>query len=121
MYEYIATVERIVDGDTVDVRIDVGFFVCIRMRLRLNGIDTFEMRGEERELGLLAKAFVEARIPPGSVVLIKTYKLGTYGRFVADVRYVRGLADPDVGDFAERGHDLVTQILRARLGRRVQY
>ena len=48
MYEYNAIVERVVDGDTVDLRIDLGFSVWISERCRLIGIDTPEPRTRDK-------------------------------------------------------------------------
>lgn len=83
---YLAEVLRVIDGDTIKMRIDCGFSVHVVENLRLAGVDTPEIRGEEREQGLVSKAFVEDILPVGSKVLIKT-SLGTgkYGRYIADV------------------------------------
>ena len=54
----VASLERVVDGDTIDVTIDLGFDVCTRQRVRLLGIDTPESRtsdAEEKKFGLLSK------------------------------------------------------------------
>ena len=63
MYEYKATIKKIVDGDTCDVDIDLGFDVWLRdQRIRLHGIDTPECRTRnkaEKAHGLLAKAYVQ--------------------------------------------------------------
>ncbi len=85
MYQYRATVERIIDGDTLDVTVDLGFFLTSRMRVRLRGVDTPEVRGSERPEGLKVKAFVEEKLPIGKQVVINTYKLGKYGRYIADL------------------------------------
>ena len=63
MYEYRCRIDRVVDGDTVDVDIDLGFGVWLREeRVRMYGIDTPESRTRdlvEKRYGLAAKAFVE--------------------------------------------------------------
>ena len=59
MYEYSAELTRIVDGDTLDCIIDIGFSVFVKKRVRLYGIDTWESRTrdlEEKKKGLAAKA-----------------------------------------------------------------
>ena len=59
MYEYQAELTRIVDGDTLDCIIDIGFSVFVKKRVRLYGIDTWESRTrdlEEKKKGLAAKA-----------------------------------------------------------------
>ena len=58
MYTYNAKVERVVDGDTVDALVDLGFDTWKKVRIRFYGIDTYESRTkdlEEKEKGLLAK------------------------------------------------------------------
>lgn len=52
LYHYDAVVTNIVDGDTVDMEISLGFSLTIKERIRLAGIDAPEVRGEEREKGL---------------------------------------------------------------------
>ena len=59
MFEYSAEVLRIVDGDTLDAEIDIGFDVFVKKRIRLFGIDTWESRTKdlvEKKKGLAAKA-----------------------------------------------------------------
>jgi micrococcal nuclease len=89
MYKYEATVRRWVDGDTVDVDIDLGFgLIFHNQRLRLYGIDAYESRTrdlDEKEKGLAATAFVNEMAPVGSKVTIVTYKEGKYGRILAEV------------------------------------
>jgi micrococcal nuclease len=121
MYQYLATVDRGIDGDTFDVFVDVGFYVRMRMRLRLNGADAYETRGPERDRGLEAKRFAQRRLPEGAVILIKTIKIGKYGRYVADVRYLHRHAEATLEKLLEHGTDLATQLLRAKLAKRVNY
>lgn len=79
-YRYKATVDRWVDGDTVDVVIDLGFKVQTAQRLRLYGINTPE-RGQP---GFdAATDFARARAPKGSTVEVKSYKTGKFGRWLA--------------------------------------
>lgn len=89
MYKYEATVRRWVDGDTVDVDIDLGFGIIFHnQRLRLYGIDAYESRTrdlDEKEKGLAATAFVNEMAPVGSKITIVTYKTGKYGRILAEV------------------------------------
>ena len=66
MYEYTTTIRRIVDGDTVDIWIDLGFSVRIKERVRLAGIDTPESRTRdkrEKKFGKMATARVEELLP----------------------------------------------------------
>ena len=89
MYKYQATIKRWVDGDTVDVDIDLGFgLIYSNQRIRLYGIDAWESRTrdlDEKEKGLAAKAFVNEMAPVGTQVTIITYKEGKYGRILAEV------------------------------------
>ena len=89
MYKYEATVRRWVDGDTVDVDIDLGFGIIFHnQRLRLYGIDAYESRTrdlDEKEKGLAATAFVNEMAPVGSKITIVTYKTGKYGRILAEI------------------------------------
>lgn len=89
-YEYIAYVRSIYDGDTIKVDIDLGFNTWIKnMGIRLYGIDTPEIRGEERPDGLISKEFVLNRIPIGSKIYIQTIKdkTGKYGRYLGIIYY----------------------------------
>ena len=67
MYEYPCKIIRVIDGDTVDVDIDLGFAVWLKkQRIRLYGVDTPESRTsdkEEKKYGLKAKAFVVQHLP----------------------------------------------------------
>ena len=86
MWEYFAVVDRVVDADTLDLRVDLGFGVLLKERFRLARIDAWEVRGEERPQGLVAKARVEELCPVGSRILIATEKdKGKYGRYIAEI------------------------------------
>ena len=92
MFEYNAVVVKVVDGDTVDVDIDLGFSVWIKkQRVRLYGLDTPEARTrdkEEKKYGLLAKAKVLEHCPIGSKIKVKTQKgksKGKYGRILGEL------------------------------------
>jgi micrococcal nuclease len=88
MYEYKCKVSRVVDGDTVDVDIDLGFGVWLhKERVRLHGIDTPESRTrdlEEKKYGLLAKKQIESFMPVGSMQTLVTMKdkAGKFGRIL---------------------------------------
>ena len=89
MYEYPVKVLRVVDGDTVDVDIDLGFGVWLRkQRIRMLGIDTPESRTrdkEEKVYGLAAKAFLKEALKQGPVTLrtVKDGK-GKFGRILGE-------------------------------------
>ena len=91
MYEYNCTVTRIVDGDTIDVILDLGFSVLHKCRVRLYGIDTPESRTrdkDEKARGKLASKFLEDSINDGAKVILRS-KLkdskGKYGRVLGEV------------------------------------
>ena len=90
MHEYRCTIKRVVDGDTVDVDIDLGFGIWVHNeRVRLYGIDTPESRTrdlEEKKAGIYAKQCVETFLPVGSTQTLKTYKdkVGKYGRILGE-------------------------------------
>lgn len=92
MYEYRCKVSRVVDGDTVDVDIDLGFGVWLhKERVRIIGIDTPESRTrdkEEKKYGLAAKAFVKDFFRIGDVILTtKKYDAkGKFGRILGDFK-----------------------------------
>ncbi len=89
-YEYPCKILRVVDGDTVDVDIDLGFGVWMhKERVRIMGIDTPESRTRdltEKAFGLAAKEFVKLMMPIGSMQMIKTdkAKTGKFGRVLGD-------------------------------------
>ena len=91
-YIYKAKLDRVVDGDTVDALIDVGFDIWFKKRIRFKGVDTWESRTrnlEEKALGLKAKArtkeLLEKVSSKSGYFRIKSYGLGKYGRVIADV------------------------------------
>ena len=88
MYEYRCKIARVVDGDTVDVDIDLGFGVWMyKQRIRLHGIDTPESRTrdlEEKKYGLIAKEQIKSFMPVGSMQTLVTVKdkVGKFGRIL---------------------------------------
>lgn len=91
MWTYRARVIRVIDGDTLDLEVDLGFRVYHQVRVRLADVDAPEPRGDERERGLEAKAFVEEwaeLLRHGSEwpLRIATAKVGKYGRWLASVQ-----------------------------------
>ena len=92
MYEYKCKLVRVVDGDTVDIDIDLGFGVWLRkQRIRMYGIDTPESRTSddvEKIYGLAAKEFLVEWTNSGDLSL-KTFKdgKGKYGRILGEVWY----------------------------------
>jgi len=98
MYEYnIKKVTKVVDGDTIDVDIDLGFNISYSQRVRLAGIDTPESRtkdAREKALGLEVKNKVKSAIESAKTVIIKTElpdSTEKYGRILGWV-YLDGAA-----------------------------
>jgi len=89
MYDYQCTIVRVVDGDTVDVDIDLGFDTWRRgERIRLYGIDTPECRtrdAEEKAAGQLAKEFVEDALHVGGTYRLQTKEKGKFGRYLGTI------------------------------------
>lgn len=90
LYLYQAVVERVIDGDTLLVNLDLGFDVWKKQRLRLRAIDCAELKTKP---GQEAKAFVERRLSATELVILKTYKMDLHGRFVCDVFFKPGESD----------------------------
>ena len=86
MYEYaIKEVLKVVDGDTIDVLIDLGFDLTKKERIRLAGIDTPESRTrnlEEKKMGLEAKEYLQNKLDNCNDLRVKTEKDGKYGRML---------------------------------------
>jgi len=83
MYEYTARVLRVIDGDTLDLSIDLGFNIWITQRCRLQGIDTPEthtLNAAEKVLGLKAKGVLEGLVKTAKTVTVRTAKEDKYGR-----------------------------------------
>ena len=73
----IDKVIKVVDGDTIDVMIDLGFDIKYKSRVRLFGIDTPESRTRdltEKKYGLISKKFLQNALSNGSKIIIKTHK-----------------------------------------------
>ena len=74
-YIYRGKLDRVIDGDTIDALIDVGFDIWVKKRIRYKGIDTWESRTrdlEEKKYGLMAKDFVKKYMPVGSLQQLST-------------------------------------------------
>lgn len=85
-YKYKARIVAVYDGDTVTASIDLGFSIKFETKLRLYGIDTPEIRGEERPDGLVSRDWLRDKVL-GKEVVIQTYKdrTGKYGRYLATI------------------------------------
>ena len=89
MYKYNAKLDRVVDGDTVDAMIDLGFDTWVKKRIRFAGIDTPEIRTrnkEEKKRGLLAKArVVDVLAENENEFLLTSHGVGKYGRCLGEL------------------------------------
>ena len=89
MYEYkVKEVVKVVDGDTIDVVIDLGFDLSKKERVRLAGIDTPESRTrdlDEKKLGLEAKEYLSTNLSNANQLMISTEKDGKYGRMLGTI------------------------------------
>ncbi len=111
MYQYQVEIQRVVDGDTYDIDIDLGLSVWIRNeRVRLYGVDTPEVYGVKRDseeylLGVAASDFAKSLIRKGTLAVVETIKdsKGKYGRYLA-VLYIR------VPEELLAGHDNIRAI-----------
>ena len=115
MYEYHCKIVKVVDGDTVDVDIDLGFGVWLKKeRVRVNGIDTPESRTrdkEEKKFGLISKNRVKQLLPVGSTQILKTEsdrngedKKGKFGRILGDFVFTKSV---DGGRLTDRLSDVL--------------
>jgi len=128
LYTYAAEVIKVIDGDTLDLEIDVGFKAKHERRVRFRGIDCPEIGTSK---GKKAKEFVEEELDKcvvekplfkGSranrpLVAIKTFKFGMYGRYIVDVYYLPKEKNPEV--IVEKGKLLNQVLIDKGLARRV--
>ena len=89
MYKYGAKLLRVIDGDTADVMIDLGFSTWVKARLRFKGVDTWEKRTrnlEEKKKGIAASEFTKKHLElNGGKFVIQSYGKGKYGRVLAEI------------------------------------
>ena len=111
MYEYRCKVVHIVDGDTVDVDIDLGFGVWMKkQRIRMYGIDTPESRTrdlEEKKYGLAAKKFLTGMLDDEAGIILKKHndKVGKFGRILGELWRTTNYADQSINEYmVEKSH-----------------
>ena len=110
MYKYRCKVVKIIDGDTVDVDIDLGFGVWLhKERVRLYGIDTPESRTrdlEEKKYGLAAKKFLTGMLDDPAGIILKTHKdaTGKFGRILGELWRTTDYADQSINDYMVEKH-----------------
>jgi len=92
MYQYkIKKINRVIDGDTVDLDIDLGFGITISQRVRLKGIDAAETRTlntEEKKKGIEARLWLEKELSREGKWIIETVKEDKYGRILGTLYLV---------------------------------
>jgi micrococcal nuclease len=108
MYIYNCSLSRVVDGDTIDAVIDLGFDISIKQRIRLYGINTPECRTrdlEEKALGLAAKARLVELLPKTFKIQTMLNKKGKYGRVLGVLLVSDGDVEVNINDLlVEEGH-----------------
>ena len=113
MYEYRCKVVKIIDGDTVDVDIDLGFGVWLKKeRIRMFGIDTPESRTrdlEEKKYGNAAKELITGMLNDEGGIVLKTRKdkEGKYGRILGELWRTTDFADKSINDYMIEKHHAV--------------
>ncbi len=92
MYQYkIKKINRVIDGDTIDVDIDLGFWVTVSFKVRLKGIDAAETRTKdltEKTEGLAAKEWLKKELAREGEWIIETEKQDKYGRILGTLYLV---------------------------------
>ena len=109
----INKVTKIIDGDTIDVVLDLGFDILHKSRVRLFGIDTPESRTrnlEEKKRGLISKAFLKDKIKLAKKLTIKTHKgseTGKFGRILGELWRTTNYADQSINNYMIDKHHAV--------------
>ena len=112
MYEYPCKIIRVIDGDTVDVDIDLGFSVWLKkQRIRLYGVDTPESRTrdlEEKKYGYAAKDYLTGMLNDTQIIL-KTHKddKGKFGRILGELWRTSNYADKSINEYMIEKHHAV--------------
>ncbi|WP_061231169.1 DUF1016 N-terminal domain-containing protein [Leptospira weilii] len=86
LYHYLGNLERVIDGDTLLVQMELGFGAVLRERIRLLGVNAPELGSPEGEEIF---ASLKKKLKPGSSLLIRTHFVDKYGRYLGDVLYLR--------------------------------
>jgi endonuclease YncB( thermonuclease family) len=113
-YTYRATVEKVIDGDTVDLHLDLGFKCCRIQRIRLAGLDAPPL---DTPGGKAARDFVLARLVPTDRVLVKTQHWDIHGRYIGHIFY--SLRSLPTDQLLAKGDYLNQQLLDRGLARPV--
>tara|TARA_B100000029_G_C17031162_1_gene762243 strand:- start:125 stop:487 length:363 start_codon:yes stop_codon:yes gene_type:complete len=92
MYNYKAKLIKVIDGDTVDAMIDLGFNIWIKKRIRLAGIDAYETRTrnkKEKQKGLLAKKRLQQVLEKDDEFTLISHGVGKYGRCLGTIYVIK--------------------------------
>jgi len=120
MYEYKCTVVKVVDGDTVDVDIDLGFGVWMRkQRIRMYGIDAPESRTSnrlEKRYGIASKKYLIGMLDDKELIL-KTHKdaKGKYGRILGEIWRTTDFADQSINEYMIEKHHAVRYMGQSKI------
>jgi micrococcal nuclease len=103
----IINIIKVIDGDTVDAMIDLGFNIYTKKRIRLMGINTPESRTrdkEEKKRGLAAKSRLNELLSENKCIKLKSYGVGKFGRVLGEII----IGDQNVNDIlVSEGHAVV--------------
>lgn len=88
MFEYTATLDRVIDGDTVVLNVDLGFHMKANLTFRLLGINAPEMHGVTHDKGQASKDFLVNLLKDVKKLTISTHAQDKYGRWLAKVSFV---------------------------------
>jgi endonuclease YncB( thermonuclease family) len=116
LYTYKAYLERVVDGDTLLVHIDLGFGIFIQQRLRLRGLDTSEIDSND---GQKAKKFVESELKNTDFLILKTHGSDIYDRYLVDVFYLKD--EWKAERVIEHGNFLNNRLVQEGLAKRLTF
>ena len=109
MFEYFCKIDRVVDGDTVDVIVDLGFDIHHKARVRMMGIDTPESRTrnkEEKVLGLQSKQRLKELLKGRKIQLVCSKEgKGKFGRILADIISI----DKKTGEWINVNNQLIEE------------
>jgi micrococcal nuclease len=92
MYTYKIKLDRVIDGDTIDAKIDLGFDISVKKRIRFKGINTPESRTrdlEEKARGLAAKDRLKAILEGANLIQLCSFGVGKYGRCLGELHVDR--------------------------------
>lgn len=93
MFVYKAKIHRVIDGDTMEFKVDLGFKLHLYLMVRLLHVNTYELRSSdvrERRLAKLEKKHAELLLDSSPFVILRTKKTGKYGRWLGEIELSNG-------------------------------